>query len=192
MSFISVAAAKRDPRKYRWLQYDGRKAKFHVVGSDKHEYELEISKGEKFGVKKFRGHIYILEESDLSLQLRLDPKDAKRIINNSIAYDGKISRYRVLPYDGGKDKQSLRKQRTDSKGRKRLIMDSSMFAAALYDPKNKRLVVKFKNGRVWEYADVTPREARSFERAASQGKWFNRNIKPIKPASPADADTPKL
>ena len=192
MTYIALSAAKRDPRKYRWLQYDGRKATFQVQGSDKEEYELSLKKGEKFGVKRFRGNFYIVDESDLTIQLRLKPEDAKRIINNSKAFEGKIGRYKVLPYDGGKDKESLRKKRTDSKGRKRLIMDSSMFSDALYDPKSRRLIVKFKNGAVWEYDDVSPKEVRSFERASSQGKWFNRHIKGLKPEAPGDSDTPNV
>lgn len=178
---VLASSAKRDPRKYRWLQYDGRKAKFHVVGDDKQEYDLELSKGEKIGVKRFRGHIYLVDASDLSLQLKLKPQDAERVIGNSIAYEGKVGRYRVLPYDGGKDKASLKQQRTDSKGRKHLIADSSMFNELVYDPKKKRLYVRFKNGAIWEYADVTAKEARSLERASSQGKWFNRKIKGLKP-----------
>lgn len=175
------ASDKRDPRKYRWMQYDGRKATFHVVGQDKEEYDLALEKGEKIGVKKHRGFTYLVDASDLSLQLKLKPEDAKRIVNNSKAYSGKVGRYKVMPYDGGKDKVALRSDKKDSAGVIHLIADSSMFSAVMFDPAKGNLFVRFKNGAIWEYTDVTLKEARSMERASSQGKWFNRKIKGLKP-----------
>tara|TARA_B100000700_G_scaffold101966_1_gene114964 strand:+ start:16721 stop:17518 length:798 start_codon:yes stop_codon:yes gene_type:complete len=180
--YIGISAAtKRDPRKYRWLEYGGRKATLHLTGSDKEEYEVEFLKGEKFGIKSHRGHVYVLHEDERSVQFKLKPADAKRIIENSKGYEGKIGRYKVLPYDGGKDKKEMRARRRDSKGRKHLITDSSMFSELYHDSKENKLYVKFRNGALWEYDEVTLKEARALERAASQGRWFNRRIKGVKP-----------
>lgn len=187
--FQALASQKRDPRKYRWLEYAGRKFILDVMGSDRKEYELEISKGEKFGVKNFRGSTYILDESNLAVQFRLDPADAKRIIANSKGYEGKISRYKVLPYPGGKDPKEKRKSRKTPEGHTVLTTDSSVFIRLIHDPKKEILYVTFKNGAQWEYQLVSKKEATSLERASSQGSWFSRKIKPLKPAMRIDEST---
>jgi len=180
MHFILAAGEKRDPRKYRWLEYVGRRAVLDVMGSDKQEYDIELSKGEKFGVKKFRGSVFILDSTNLAVQFKLTPEDAKRLIGNAKGYSGKVGRYKVLPFDGGKDKANMGKNRTDEHGRLKLIVDSSVFQSGMYDKENQRIIVQFKNGAIWQYADVSAKEVKSFERAASQGRWFNRNLKGVK------------
>lgn len=184
--YIGIAASKRDPRKYRWMEYDGRKAVLHVKGSDKDDYEVEFLKGERFGVKFYRGSVFVLHEDAMNVQFKLKPADAKRIIENSKGYEGKIGRTKVMPYDGGKDKSAMRARRRDSQGRKRLIADSSMFSELFHDTKKDKLYVKFRNGAMWEYSDVSAKEARAMERAASQGRWFNRRIKGLKPEARLD------
>jgi len=187
--FEALASEKRDPRKYRWLEYVGRKFVLDVVGSDRKEYELEITKGEKFGVKNFRGFTYILDESNLSVQFRLDITDARRIIANSKGYEGKISRYKVLPFIGGKDPKEKRKSRKTTEGHTVLTADSSVFSRLVHDPKKEILYVTFHNGAHWEYQLVSKKEATSLERAASQGSYFARKIKPLKPAMRIDEST---
>ena len=122
----------------------------------------------------------MVDASDLSLKLAMTPEDAKRLIDNSVGYDGKIGRYRVRPAEGGKDSDTVRASRRDAEGRLILRMDSSMFLRGAHDSKSNVLYVQFKSGATWAYKDVTEKEAKALERAASQGKWFNRNIKGIK------------
>jgi hypothetical protein len=152
-----------------------------VTGSDRQEYEVELNKGDKFGVKRFRGNVYVVDANDLSVQLKFSPADAKRLTSNSKGYEGKIGRYKVMPYDsGGKDKSNMGRNRIDAHGRLHLIVDSSVFQEGLYDPERQEMYVQFKNGAIWQYDPVTSKEIKSFERAASQGRWYNRNIKGVK------------
>lgn len=186
--FISISTnMKRDPRQYRWLEYLGRNVTLHVVGGDKEEYEVSLSKGEKIGIKNHRGFTYLVDGSDLSTQFRLDKEEAKRLIANSKGFSGKIGRYKVLPAVGGKDPEEVKKNRVDQKGRIRLTTDSSAFSELKYEPSTSSLYVKFKSGAVWQYADVSKKEALGFERAASQGRWFHKKILGLKPEAPLDS-----
>lgn len=170
-------ATKRDPRKYKWMTYKGRTANFNVTGSDRHSYKLTLEKGERFGIKHLKGYIYLIDESDLSVQFRLEEKDAKRLIDNSAGYEGKISRYRVEPYLG-----SNKQEETSSK-RDIIAMqtDSSAFYRVKYDQKRNKLYVEFKQGAIWVYDKVTPKEYRNLENADSQGRYFIYEIRNIKP-----------
>lgn len=185
---VSIAATvtKRDPRQYRWLEYVGRKAVLHVIGSDKSGYEIELTKGEKIGIKKHRGSLFLIDASDLTVQFKLDKNDGQRVVDNSKGYSGKVGRYKVMPAEGGKDPDVVKEKRKDSEGRLRLTADSSVFSALLYDPKTERLYIQFKSGAVWEYSEVTKREAMGFEKAASQGRWFHKKIRGFKPEVPID------
>lgn len=172
---------KRDPRQYRWLEYQGRRFVMDVK-SGRDEYEVELSKGEKIGIKKHRGFVYLIDASDLTVQFRLEPKDAKRIIENSKGYSGKISRYKVMPLEGGKDTPNRPKN-----GILTLTADSSAFRTLKYHKDKKELYIEFNSGAVWAYENVTLREARGLEHAASQGRWFVRKIRNMKVDRPLDA-----
>lgn len=175
---IVLAAAKRDPRKYKWLEYLGRKATFDVEDTKKDEYDLALVKGDLFGIRHYKGHAYLVDSADLSLQLKLKPLDAERIINNSRGYVGKIGKYNVEAYEGGKDKpQHVKLPPGDVVG---IPADSSAFRKLAYSAKDKALYVQFRSGAVWQYSKVSPNEAAELEHAQSQGRYFSLNIKGVK------------
>ncbi len=180
-STSAAAKVKLDPLKYKWYVYDGRPAQFKV--SD--EFDFELKKGEIFGLKKVKGTYFLLDGSYLYVQFKLKEADAKRILNNSKSYSGKVGRVSVQPgTEAGKD-------------RKRLIVDdlvevrcdSSMLQEMWYDKKNKILYVKFPNGAEWKYMGVTAEEVAALEKAKSQGRYFNENIKAVKDAERFEHDS---
>lgn len=180
-STSAVAKVKLDPLKYKWYVYDGRPAQFKVSA----EFDFELKKGEIFGLKKVKETYFLLDGSYMYVQFKLKEADAKRILNNSKSYSGKVGRVSVQPgTEAGKD-------------RKRLIVDdlvevrcdSSMLQEMWYDKKNKILYVKFPNGAEWKYMDVTAEEVAVLEKAKSQGRYFNDNIKAVKDAERFEHDS---
>lgn len=57
-------------------------------------------------------------------------------------------------------------------------VDSAVFSHIAYDPQTRKLRVKFKSGKVWEYDDVNLERATAFEGASSKGRYFADQIKP--------------
>lgn len=57
------------------------------------------------------------------------------------------------------------------------LAKSSNIESATYNRDTKVLRVAFKNGSVYDYANVGVREANAFEKAESAGVWFKDNIK---------------
>lgn len=179
--FITTSARKNlDPRKYEWFVYKGRTARFNVEDGSKIEYDLTLAKGEKFGVRKFRGAYYLVDAAVLSFQLRLQSVDAERILANSKGWSGKVGKYNVSAGQGGLDKSPPKFRRIDKHGRLVLRMDSAMFRRGAYDKKKRVLYLEFRNGAVWEYKGVSPKQVLELEQAKSQGRYFNRFIKDVK------------
>lgn len=56
-------------------------------------------------------------------------------------------------------------------------IESSMFSHHGYDPDNRKMTVRYKNGAVWEYDDVGIDKHATFTGSASPGKYFNDKIK---------------
>ncbi|MEI9805075.1 MAG: KTSC domain-containing protein [Pseudolabrys sp.] len=56
-------------------------------------------------------------------------------------------------------------------------MPSTAIADIHYDPKIERLTVTFVTGRIYEYVDVPPHVAASFQSAFSKGTFFNAYIR---------------
>lgn len=94
---LSAASKKRDPTKYKWYQLAKGKAKFD---SSHDEFELELRKGEKFGLKFFAGSYFLVDEDDLSVQFKLSADEGKKLIKASEPWSGKISGKQVKPGDG--------------------------------------------------------------------------------------------
>lgn len=57
------------------------------------------------------------------------------------------------------------------------LSKSSNIESAVYNRDTKTLRITFKNGSVYDYANVGIREANNFEKAESAGVWFKENIK---------------
>ena len=56
-------------------------------------------------------------------------------------------------------------------------MPSTAIADIEYDHKRERLTVTFVTGRIYEYVDVPPEVAASFQSAFSKGTFFNNYIR---------------
>lgn len=142
-----------DPRKYKWYKYDSKK-----VDIDGGDHVLSLKRGELFGVRSLKRN-YLVDESR-ALEMIITDADLERIRNNSKPYSGKVGRHIVVP------------GHVDAAEEGMLKINSSMFSSAHYDPKAKKLTVKFRNNNVWQYP-ATHKEVILFERAPSQGKYFN-------------------
>jgi hypothetical protein len=57
-----------------------------------------------------------------------------------------------------------------------LGLESSVIAAAGYDPERRILYVVFNTGRVYEYQDVPPETYQGLVEAGSKGKYLNERI----------------
>lgn len=58
-------------------------------------------------------------------------------------------------------------------------VESSNIAALGYDPEQKKLAVRFKNGGVYEYLRVSKKLHEEMVAALSLGKFLNQRIKPF-------------
>lgn len=55
--------------------------------------------------------------------------------------------------------------------------DSSLIAHTEYNPDDKQLSIRFKNGRDYIYFDVNEEDYQNFCAAESQGSYFGKNIR---------------
>lgn len=85
---LSASSKKRDPQKYKWYQLAKGKAKFDSAHK---EFELELRKGEKFGLKFYRGSYFLVDEDDLTVQFKLSVEEGKKLIEASKPFSGKIA-----------------------------------------------------------------------------------------------------
>lgn len=95
-SVEAASTKKRDPQKYKWYQLAKGKAKFDSAHD---EFELELRKGEKFGLKFYRGSYFLVDEDDLSVQFKLSADEGKKLISASKPFSGKVAGKKV---EGGK------------------------------------------------------------------------------------------
>jgi hypothetical protein len=57
-----------------------------------------------------------------------------------------------------------------------MSVESSVIAAAGYDPESRTLYIVFNTGRVYEYQDVPPEMYDGLMAAESKGKFLNQQI----------------
>jgi hypothetical protein len=69
-------------------------------------------------------------------------------------------------------------KRTEKEQIIEVLYDSSNILASSYDQSNNDLIITFKRGARYVYNGVTPKDYLKFEIAESQGKEFNKVIKP--------------
>lgn len=58
------------------------------------------------------------------------------------------------------------------------LYDSSNIIASSYDQTTNNLIITFKRGAQYQYDNVSPKDYVKFQVAESQGKEFNKSIKP--------------
>lgn len=57
-------------------------------------------------------------------------------------------------------------------------IDSEAIEAVGYEPAKQILRISYRNGRIYDYSDVSPEEVDEFMSAPSQGAYANQIIKP--------------
>lgn len=88
----ALAAANKDPRKYGWYHFTGAKATFEHSHKT---HDLVLTRGEKYGLKEYRGKVFLVDSDDLSVQFSLTPDEASKLVKRSKPWSGKVSRYKV-------------------------------------------------------------------------------------------------
>jgi hypothetical protein len=92
---------------YRWYKFDGVRT---VTFDNAHKnYELEIEKGEVFGIRVVKNKIHILHRDDPTIVFKADPKFVKRVVDKSNGFRGKVGNTKVEPGMQGKDVKQLSK-----------------------------------------------------------------------------------
>jgi hypothetical protein len=151
---------------FTWYEYKGRGIKFTSSKS-----ELQIKKNHVFGIRSIADKYYVTDIEN-KITIRIDVADMHRLVNNSKGFRGQYKSVTLRAGVGALDK----KDREDGFVR----IDSGMFSRGKYDAKKKTLTLEFRNGAVWQYSNVTPKEVMAFEKAKSQGSYFNEVIKGTK------------
>lgn len=168
------------PEKYKWYHYEGKELELKGIGTAD-GYSLHLYHGEIIGYRKFGSKHFVIDKTNPEVRFSLNEKDVYRIIKNSRGWEGRVHRVKVSAGVGGLDKPAEEK---DKGGWHFLQIDSSNLRDAAYNKKTKSLVVRFHNGAVWEYLNVTPKEARDLEAGTgfdnSQGRYFIYKIREVK------------
>lgn len=97
VTFKAEAAAPKDPAKYVWFKFDGKRASAKLEDGSR----IPISHGERFGAKTYKGTVHVLLESDLTRNLKMDSRNFSRLEKHSSSFSGKISGKKVKPGNAG-------------------------------------------------------------------------------------------
>lgn len=94
---LALAAARQnDPTKYRWYKI----SKGRIVLDNHHkEFEIELKRGEKFGIRQTKASIFLVDEDDLSIQFKLRPEDLTALMRMSKGFSGTIAGKQVVAGD---------------------------------------------------------------------------------------------
>lgn len=84
---IAIAAAKKDPTKYKW--YSLKRGSAHFDTAHK-EYDLDLRKGDPFGIKFYRGSYFLIDKDDLTIQFKLSVEEGKKLLQRSQGWSGKV------------------------------------------------------------------------------------------------------
>jgi len=88
------AGRKSDPTKFKWFEVSKGKI---LLDNHHKEFEVELKKGEKFGIKKGRGKFILVDEDDLSLTFSLTLDDVSAILSKAKSFSGMIDGKKVMP-----------------------------------------------------------------------------------------------
>lgn len=119
--FLSEAAAQKNPFTYVWFQIVKGKVLLDAVSKD---LDVELSKGEKFGLKITKAGIYLLDEDNMFVQFKIKPEDMQALLKNAKGYSGKINGVDVRAGDPVQPPGSLNKEKLKN-------LDSDFRAAML-------------------------------------------------------------
>lgn len=162
---------------FKWYKYGGKLLSFEENRHNK-EYILEIHPGNNFGVRKLRGKYVVVHKNSPEILFTLKKIEVDRLVEHSNGWTGKVRKITVNAGKGGLDKE---KKVPKDPALRVLEIDSSNLLNCTYDIKHKTLYVEFRNGAVWAYEKVTPKEVDALEGAPSQGRYFIYMIRETKP-----------
>ena len=100
-------SAKAKVSDFQWYTFEGTR-KVLIENANRH-YDLEITKGEHFGLKLGRTHFWLAqveEESGDVIKFKLEPKKARLIVEKSKGFSGKIGKTKVQPGTFGKERKA--------------------------------------------------------------------------------------
>ena len=133
---ISVSATKkRDPQKYKWYQLAKGRAMFDSAHKD---FELELNKGDKFGMKFYRGSYFLVDESDLTLQFKLSVEEGKKLIAASKSFSGKVAGKKV---EGGEAETAKPVRKSSTNKSEGADVTDKIFG-------NSKAVTRLRSGKV--------------------------------------------
>lgn len=119
---IPFVALSTDIKTFGWYEYTGRRK---LTFENCHpEYDLEITKGEKFGVKATKSRYYVVSEDDPSIVFKLDKDQFAILIEKTIGWSGKVGNVKVNPAPAPTNEKTNPKRsgiREDKKLTERLI-----------------------------------------------------------------------
>lgn len=168
---------------FKWYKYGGKLLAFEENRHNRY-YILELHPGNVYGVRKLRGKYVVVHKNSPTITFNLKKIEADRLIEHSKGWSGKVRKITVNAGKGGQDKE---KKVPKDPGLRVLEIDSSNLLNCTYDIKHKTLYVEFRNGAVWAYEKVTPKEVDALEAAPSQGRYFIYMIRGPKPQYRVDA-----
>lgn len=100
-------SAKAKVTDFQWYTFEGTRRV--LIENANRYYDLEITKGEHFGLKLGRTHFWLAqveEESGDVIKFKLEPKEARRIVEKSKGFSGKIGKIKVQPGTHGKERKA--------------------------------------------------------------------------------------
>lgn len=106
--FISISATSLNG--YEWYKYEGARASHFKSHHSKHD--LELSKGDRFGLKKYGTSYKLIDLSEVKVKFTLTEKEVKRLLKKSV---GARAIYKGLRLPAGKGIEPTRKPRTATK-----------------------------------------------------------------------------
>lgn len=165
ITFPFVALAT-DIKTFGWYEYVGRRK---LVFEDAHpEYELEITKGEKFGVKTAKNKFYVVSEDDPSIVFKLNSDQYDILMEKVLPWSGKIGRVNVGAIAKQEDRKTSPKQagiREDKKLTQRLVKTNIAGISGI----KFLFAQEILPGEMYHYYD-----AESVLRAYQESKGLNR------------------
>jgi hypothetical protein len=95
---------------FHWYTFQGSRSV--TLDNANKKYDLELSKGEVYGLRLGKTHFWIAQFDDESgelIEFKLIPKEARRIVDKSNGYSGKVNNKKVVAGIYGKDSSTTGK-----------------------------------------------------------------------------------
>ncbi len=99
--FISLSAKPKNPANYEWYKFEGqRQARYY---NHHKTFDLDIEKGEVFGVRVGRGFIGLVPQDALDIEFKLRFEEFEKLVKRCKGFGGKVDGVAVQKGLRGKD-----------------------------------------------------------------------------------------